>query len=93
MLVRNHIIRVAIGTALILLIPLLAMRVSDEMRWDETDFIVAGALTFGTGVAYVLLTRKVTESWHKVAIGAALAMAFLLIWIELAVGLFTDIGS
>lgn len=77
-------------TAIILLIPLIAMQFTNEVLWDLTDFIVAGILIFGSGTAYTLITRKSGKSVYRTAIGFALLSAFLLIWVNGAVGV---IGS
>ncbi len=85
---NKNIIHIALGTALILLVPLLAMQFTDEVAWDLTDFAIIGTLLFGTGLAYELATRKVSNIKYRVAVGIVLAAALLLVWIELAVGLF-----
>jgi len=91
-IIRRHknIIRIALAIALILLVPLLAMQFTDEVVWDLADFAVAGALLFGTGLTYELVARKMGSIAYRVAVGIALAAAFLLVWVNLAVGL---IGS
>jgi hypothetical protein len=45
-------------------------------------------LLSGTGLAYVTATRGLQSAWRKAAIGGALGIAFLLVWAELAVGIF-----
>ncbi|MEG4409119.1 hypothetical protein [Microcoleus sp. MON2_D5] len=87
---NKNIIHLALGTAFILLVPLLAMLFTDQVVWDLTDFIVAGALIFGTGLAYELVARKGGTMAYRVAVGIALAAALLLVWMNLAVGI---IGS
>ena len=87
---NKNIIYLALGTAFILLLPLLAMLFTDQVVWDLTDFIVAGALIFGTGLAYELVARRGGTMAYRVAVGIALAAAFLLVWMNLAVGI---IGS
>ncbi len=90
-IMRNkNIIRIALATAFILLLPLLAMQITDEVVWDLTDFAVAGALLFGTGLTFELVARKMGSIAHRVAVGVALAAALLLVWVNLSVGL---IGS
>ena len=84
----KNIIRIALATAFLLLLPLLAMQFTDEVAWDLADFAIAGALLFGTGLAYELIVRKTDNTTYRAAVGAALAVALLLIWLELAVGIF-----
>ncbi len=83
-----NIIRIVLGTALILLVPLLAMQVTDEVNWDVADFVVIGTLLLGTGLAYELAARRVSNPKHRVVIGVVLAAVVLLVWAELAVGVF-----
>lgn len=93
MLARNAyrpVVGVALGTVAILLIPLVGMQISNDWNWSLFDFIVMGALIFGTGLAYVLITRKGGTMAYRLAVGMALAAAFLLVWLNLAVGI---IGS
>jgi hypothetical protein len=84
------VVGVALGTAAILMIPFVGMRISNDWNWSLFDFIVMGALIFGTGLAYVLITRKGGPMAYRLAVGMALAAAFLLVWLNLAVGI---IGS
>ncbi|MGH7196656.1 MAG: hypothetical protein ACREGJ_02715 [Candidatus Saccharimonadales bacterium] len=85
---NKNIIIFALLTALILLIPLVAMQFTDEVNWTLSDFIAAGTLLFGTGIAYELLARKTQNIKYRIAIGLTLLALLALIWIELAVGIF-----
>ena len=76
--------------ALILLLPLVAMQFTDEVDWDETDFIVMGAMLFGACGTYELATRMTGNAAYRAAVGVAVVAAFILIWMNLAVGI---IGS
>jgi uncharacterized membrane protein len=79
---------VAWGTAIaLLLLPLLAMQVTDEVDWDLADFAVAGTLVVGVGVTYELAARMTGNNAYRAAVGVALAAAFVLIWMNLAVGI------
>ena len=77
----------AVAVALILLLPLLAMQVTDEVVWDLADFAVAGALLFGAGLTYELVARKIGSIAYRAAVGIAVATALLLVWMNLAVGI------
>ncbi len=91
MLARNtyrSVFGVALATAFILLIPLLA-----APAWTLADFVTAGALIFGTGLTYELVVRKAGNIAYRAAVGVALAAAFLLVWINLAVGIIGDSGD
>ena len=90
---NKSIIRIALATAFILLLPLLAMQLTDEVVWDLTDFAVAGVLLFGAGLTYELIARKAGHIAHRAAVGVAVAAALLLVWINLAVGIIGNEGN
>lgn len=90
---QKNIIRLAIGTLLLLLIPL-ALTIHDGnvpnvgWNWGSEDFIFAFIMIFGTGLAYLLITRKPeTTGRYKLIVGTSLAIVFALAWIQAAVGL------
>ena len=87
MMQNKNIIRIALVTAFILLLPLLAMQFTDEVVWDLADFAVAGVLLFGAGLTYELVARKGGTIAYRAAVGVAVAAALLLVWMNLAVGL------
>lgn len=78
---------VVLVAAVILLVPLVAMQFTDEVAWTSFDFVVAGLLLVGTGFTYELFARKLSNTRHKTIFGVVLAIAFLLVWVELAVGI------
>ena len=73
---------------LLLLIPLIVMQFTDEVNWTLADFIVAGVLLLGTGLLCELVVRKATKIEYRIALCIVILGAFLLIWAELAVGIF-----
>jgi hypothetical protein len=88
MMARNtyrSIVGVVLATAFILLLPLLA-----DWAWSLFDFVTAGVLIFGSGLAYVLVVRKAGNIAYRTAVGVALAAALLLVWINLAVGIIGE---
>ncbi len=78
------------AAVLILLLPLFAMQFTDQVVWDVADFAVFGALLVGAGVTYELAVRMTGNTAYRAAVGVALAAAFLLVWVNGAVGI---IGS
>ena len=76
------------GITGILLLPLLAMQFTHEVDWTLFDFLVAGSLLFGACLAFELLARRATTRTHRVIGGIAIAAILLLVWAELAVGVF-----
>lgn len=90
---RNNIFAtLALGTGLLLLVPLVAMQFTAEVNWTPVDFLVMGTLLFGTGSLFVLTARRVPRRYW-LPIGLLLGLGFLLLWAELAVGIFTGLGS
>lgn len=73
--------------AFILPLPLLAMRFTDEVSWDETDFIVFGAMLAAACGIFELAARITGSRLYRAAVGVVVAASFLLIWINLAVGI------
>ena len=51
-------VRVALGVALILSLPLVAMLFTDEVAWSLADFVLAGVLLATIGVALELAMRR-----------------------------------
>ena len=72
----------------LLLVPFVAMQFTNEVSWTLFDFVVAGVLLFGTGLLCELVMRKVKKVEYRIAICAVLLAALLLVWVELAVGIF-----
>ena len=92
MLQNSVFIWIAVTTGAILLIPLIAMQFTTEVKWDEADFIVMGFLLFATTSLFVLAARR-TPRKHRLLIGGMFMAAFLYLWAELGVGVFTNLGS
>ncbi len=79
-------------TGLVLLVPLVAMQFTSGVNWTASDFVVMGGLLFGTGSLFVLLARRLAPRYW-VGLGIILSLLFVAVWIELAVGVFTNLGS
>ena len=74
--------------AFLLLIPFLAMQFTAEVNWGPSDFLIMGGLLLGTGLTCEFILRRVTGMQQRLATCAIVLAAMLLIWAELAVGIF-----
>lgn len=73
---------------LLLLFPLVGTLVSNEVNWSFFDFIVMGILilSMSFGIKQVIMTTKNTN--YRILIIGMILLVFILIWVELAVGIF-----
>ncbi len=79
------------GTAAgLILLPLVAMQFTDEVKWGPSDFGFAVMMVLAVGLTYELALRTSRNIAFRAAAGLALAAAFMLVWSNLAVGI---IGS
>lgn len=85
---NKRLIGIVLTVVFLLLIPLIAMQFTNEVNWNLADFVVAGVLLLGTGLICELVMRKVKKTNHRIILCTVLLAALLLVWIELAVGLF-----
>jgi hypothetical protein len=63
-------VRVALGVAVVLSLPLLAMQFTNEVVWTFGDFVVVGVLLATIGVALELAVRKAGNRALAIAIAA-----------------------
>lgn len=72
----------------LLLIPAIGMLFTHEINWTIGDFLVMGILlsVLVFGIHYIKL--KITKPNYRIALIVLLIVLFLLIWGELAVGIF-----
>lgn len=84
---NKRLIGIVLAVGLLLLVPLVGMRFSDGGGWSRFDFVVAGVLLLGAGLTIEVVLRKVKRFEYRLAICAAVLLALLIIWAEVAVGL------
>ena len=73
---------------LLLLIPLIAMQLTNEVNWLFFDFIIMGGMLTITGLLIGIILKKVNNSKNRLILIVTVVMMLFLIWAELAVGLF-----
>lgn len=76
--------------AMLLLIPAVAMQLTDEVNWDAKDFIFAAVLIGTVGILYEAAVRMGGSRAYRAGAAAALAAGFLLVWANGAVGMIGE---
>lgn len=85
---QKRLLVIIFSIVIILLIPLIAMQFSSEVNWSVTDFLIMGGLLLGAGLLFDFVVRTVPKYNKRIAWIAIILLVFLLIWAELAVGIF-----
>ena len=76
--------------AILLLLPAIAMRYTNEVDWSASDFVAMGALLGTVGLATEFLVRRSGSTAYRIGAVIAMATAFLTVWVNLAVGMIGD---
>ncbi|VXC57822.1 hypothetical protein [Massilia sp. 9I] len=84
---------VALVTAAILMIPLVAMQFTTEVVWTAIDFVAAGILLLLTGLVLTFTLRRLRTAKSRLMAAGLISLGFLYCWAEMAVGIFTNLGS
>ena len=73
---------------ILLVFPLIGNLVSTAVNWSWFDFMVMGSLLLGLGLSTSFVLKKFKQSPNRLSYLSAVIIVFLLIWAELAVGVF-----
>jgi hypothetical protein len=84
------IVRPLAVTALLLLVPLVGSRFTDEVQWTMFDYLSAAVLILAVAIAYEWGAKRGGTLAYRLGFGIALGTALLLIWINGAVGIIGD---
>lgn len=85
---NNRLVWIILAVAVLLSIPLIAMQFTSEVNWDSKDFTVMSILLLSTGLLVELVLRSVKSIRNRIIVCSVVLLAFLLVWAELAVGIF-----
>ena len=89
MIISSKQIKVTLSAVgLLLLMVFVAMQFSGEVNWSFMDFVIMGTLLSTAGLVASYLWVKFADSKYRIAYIFLLLLAVLLIWVELAVGIF-----
>jgi hypothetical protein len=75
-----RLICILLAVPVLLLIPYIAMRFTNEVNWTPFDFIVMGMMLLVTGLAIETALRVVRTTWIRVAAVVAVLFGFLMVW-------------
>jgi len=84
---NKRLIGIVLVVMIMLSVPLVAMKFTNEVKWSGFDFVIAGVLLLGTGLLCEFVLRKVKRWEYRIALCAAILFALFIVWAELAVGL------
>jgi len=73
---------------LLLLIPLTAMQLSNEVNWSLFDFVIMGVLLLALVFSIRFIRNKKSALKYPLLMIVGVVVLFFLIWAELAVGIF-----
>jgi len=66
----------------------LADAFSAQLTWTAGDYVVAALLLYGLAFALAQTWQRLPRSPWRVGLIALIVLAFLMVWAELAVGIF-----
>jgi predicted lipid-binding transport protein (Tim44 family) len=72
----------------LLLAPLLAMQITDSVRWDAADFAMLAVMLLVAAIALEIAMRLFDDRRALRAAAAGILLAFVLVWADAAVGVF-----
>jgi len=85
---KKRLFTIMLALPLLLLIPLIGMQFSPDVNWSFFDFLVMGLLLLGVGIMLEVVLRKIPKKNNRIALIVIILIVFILIWAELAVGIF-----
>lgn len=74
--------------ALLMLSAVTANQFSEKFHWVKFDYLVFGIMLLGAGLAIELVLIITKKPPYRLISIIIIALAFLLLWVELAVGIF-----
>ncbi len=79
-----------VSVLLLLMLPLVAMQFTDEVNWSIFDFVAMGTFLLSLSIVSELILKFAKNTPAKLLLIGIAILFFVLIWIELAVGIFNS---
>ena len=76
------------ASGVLLALPAVAMLLGGDVNWSAFDFFIGAILLFGTAFALNFSLDRITSPRNRVVAAGAIVLVLVLVWAELAVGLF-----
>jgi len=77
---NKRLLGILIFAGSLLFIPLIAMRITNEVDWTPLDFAVMAVMLLATGLGIEVALRVTKVPWMKVAAVAAILFGFVMVW-------------
>lgn len=74
----------------LLIIPLILMHYTTEVKWSNYDFFIMGLILFYSGLIVNLIINKTKNLHKRLIIISIVIFLFFLLWAELGVGIFNS---
>jgi hypothetical protein len=84
---KNQKVRV-LFPLMLLLVPLIGMCITEEINWGLFDFIIMEVLILSVSIGINFTLSNTKNLKNKIIYIGILGLLFLLVWAELAVGIF-----
>lgn len=75
-----RLIAIFVAAGVLLSVPAIAMRFTNEVNWTALDFTVMGVMLLCTGLGIEVALRIVKVTWMRVAAVAGVLFAFVMVW-------------
>jgi hypothetical protein len=85
---QKELTKIIITAFIMLLIPVTAMQFTDQVNWKTLDFVVLFFIVLIVGILIKIVCNSISKKRNKIIIIAIIISITLLIWAELAVGIF-----
>lgn len=88
MMKKKNLVIILSIVGLVLLLPLISMQFTNEVNWSFGDFVIAAILLFVIGISLLAVWQRIKDRKQRIFISLGVLLLFLLVWAELAVGIF-----
>lgn len=78
--IGKTVLRVALGSFALLMVPLVASRVVEGWHWGPGAFVFTYCLFFATGMMYSLIARRMNVRSYRAAVALVLTSGFVMGW-------------